>query len=338
MNPSRGPQTGEVVRVGAPAAGEVTITVDPAIAGTAFAAGTYALSPKAEIPVHRLLERDELLVIYKGQGRATLREQSMVVVPGSILFVPRGAWQGLRNTGTGALQFVWVASPPGLEVFFRELSHLGASPSPAALQELAQRYGIELRGPAEPSSVVPAASGQQRRRHRGGRRHRGRRAAAASGVSGSSAVSAPAAASTLTPVVPRDPASSAPAPKAPAVLGDSRRRHRGRRGWRGHGRRGSGARSTTSAVAQPPRETTGKAPSAPPATSASGSARPAAGRQRSSRGPRWRRGKEVYMGGKWVRVEGEGPMIAPGSSRPESRHPKRDDDDDPPRIRLSVPL
>jgi hypothetical protein len=45
----------------------------------------------------------------------------------------------------------------------------------------------------------------------------------------------------------------------------------------------------------------------------------------------------VYMGGRWVRVEGEGPVIAPG--RPsQPRGSKRGGEDEPPASRLSVPL
>ena len=335
---ARTPTPGEVLKLGPPASGEVVITVDPAVAGTAFAAGTYALLPKAEIPPHRLLERDELLVICKGQGRATLREQSIIVVPGSILFVPRGAWQGLRNTGTGALQFVWVASPPGLELFFRDLSRLGASPSLEALQEVTQRHGIELRAPGAPgapAAVVAGASGQ-RRRHRGGRRHHNRQGTAAptamSSPAGPSSAPEPAAS------VPPTAASPAIRSAAPSV---APRRHRGRRGGRGRRRAGGGAVLGSSAASAPPasRQAAGGASAASSPPSASGSARPGGARPRSSRSrPHWRRGKEVYMGGKWVRVEGEGPMIAPGSGRPARRASKPDEDDDPPSIRLSVPL
>ncbi|MBI3322940.1 MAG: cupin domain-containing protein, partial [Candidatus Omnitrophica bacterium] len=115
------PPQGEIFKLGPPAAGEVIITVDPSRAGASFAAGTQALVSRAEIPVHRHLDRDEMLFIYKGQGRAILGGQTIIVVPGVTFHVPRGTWFSLRNTGTGALQFVWVSSP-GLEAFFRDLS------------------------------------------------------------------------------------------------------------------------------------------------------------------------------------------------------------------------
>lgn len=250
MNPSRSPEKGEVLKLGPPASGEVIITVDPGSAGTAFSAGTQTLLPGAQMPVHKQLDQDTVWFVHKGQARATLNERVIVVVPGAMLYVPRGAWHGLRNTGTGTLQIAWVSAPPGLEAFFRDLSRAGASPSAQILQELAQRHRIEFRQAAD--APVPAG-----------------------------------------------------------------RRHRGRRG--GHRNRG-GQRST------------------PPAAPAQQPSPPAAGRQRPPRGRHRRRVREVYMGGRWIQVEGEGPVIAPGSERSERRGPKQGGDDEPPDVRLSVPL
>jgi len=250
------PPQGEILKLGPPAAGEAIITVDPSRAGTSFAAGTQALVSRAEISVHRHLDRDEMLFVYKGQGRAILGEQTIIVVPGVTFHVPRGTWFSLRNTGTGALQFVWVSSP-GLEAFFRDLSRLGTSPSAQAFQELAHRHGIELRQAAAPTVAAPTPAGHRRRRRRGGRRHRGERRAA--------------------PSAPRSAPSPAPQPSRPDAVA-----------------------------------------------------------QRSPRRGRHRRKiKEVYMGGRWIQVEGEGPVIAPGRGHPGR---KRADDDEPHGPPLAVPL
>ncbi|MBI4323225.1 MAG: cupin domain-containing protein [Candidatus Omnitrophica bacterium] len=240
------------------------IAVDPGSTGTAFAAGTQTLLPGAQMPAHKHLDQDEVLFVHKGQGRATLNERVIVVVPGAMLYVPRGAWHGLRNTGTGTLQIAWVSAPPGLEAFFRDLSRAGASPTAQTLQELAQRHRVEFRQAAD----APAASNPP---------HRHRR----------------------------------------------RRRRR---------------RATPSAAPQGRREKAGGAPPVSLAPPAGQPSRPAAGRQRPPRGRHRRRVREVYMGGRWVRVEGEGPVIAPGTQGPERRNPKPGGDDEPPAVRLSVPL
>lgn len=299
-----GQEQREVLKLGPPAAGEVLITVDPSRAGTSFAAGTQALVSRAEIPVHRHLDRDEMLFVYKGQGRAILGAQTIIVVPGVTFHVPRGTWFGLRNTGTGALQFVWVSSP-GLEAFFRDLSRFGATPSPQAVQELAQRHRIEFRPASEPvPAAAPASAGHRRRRRRGGRRHHARgggrqssdrRHVLASGESAGSVAGHRQQASG-TPAVPTSapPGKSAPSPAQGA-----------------------------------PRPAAGRPK--PPSSALGASERRPRGRHR-------RKIKEVYMGGRWIQVEGEGPVIAPGRGGPQRRAPKRDDDDDSPSTPLSVPL
>jgi len=257
MNPSRSAQKGEVLKLGPPASGEVVITIDPGSTGTAFAAGTQTLLSGAECPVQKHLDQDLVLFVHKGQGRATLNERVIVVVPGAMLYVPRGAWHGLRNTGTGTLQIAWVSAPPGLEAFFRDLSRASASPSAQALQELAQRHRIEFGQAAD----APAAS-------------------------------------------------SAP------------HRHRRRRRGRGGASR---------------RQQTGTAPAVSAPSPAQSSPRSDAGRQRPPRGRHRRRIKEVYMSGRWIQVEGEGPVIAPGR-QPGQRGEQRRDDDETPGGPLSVPL
>ena len=239
---------GEVIKLGPPATGEVTIKVDARRAGSAFAMGTETLLPGGAIPVHRHLFQDEVLFVHKGQGRATLDGKAMTVLPGTVVYVPRQGWHGLRNTGTGILQITWTVVPPGIEEFFREASRLGASADAAALQEVAKRHGIELSAGGEPPRA--RVQGPAGRAHR--RRHRGRRGRGGFGQS------------------PQGP----PPPEHPSTS------------------------LTTSAPAQAQR---------PQVRGAPGDRQP-----RGSRKDRPQRVREVYMGGRWVRVTGEGPVIAPG--------------------------
>ena len=337
MKPLRGPKKGEVVKLGPPALGEVTITVDPSRDGTAFAAGTETLLPGAEIPVRKHLDQDLVLFVHRGQGRVVLNGQALVVVPGAMLHVPRGGWHGLRNTGTGTFQFVWVSSPPGLEAFFRDLSRVGTA-SPAALQELAHRHRVEFQsatstpvsGDVSVSAGTPAPTGRPRRKHRGGRRHHGgRRTAPAEASRPAPALpAAPVKPSSTAPIQPATspaPSATPPTPSAPTAPGRHRRRRRG----------GKGRRSVPSAVSHGRREPAGGAPATSAPLTAQGPARPAGGssRQRPPRGRSRRRAKEVYLGGRWVRIEGDEPVIDLGQHGPKQRG-----DDEPPHGRLSVQL
>ena len=311
MNPSRVPEKAEVVKLGAPGSGEVTITVDPSRAGTPFAAGTQMLQPRAEIPVHRQLDKDTVLFVHKGQGRIILNEQAINVVPGMMFFIPRGAWHGVRNTGTGALQIAWMSAPPGLEVFFRDLSQLGASPSAEAIQEVAQRHRIEIR----PATEAPEPAAPRRSRSSRGRRRRGGRRAP---PKASSAAPASTQASRTTSTEASRTTSTTPAGAAGAG-GRRRRRHRG------GGRRGRSAPSAATQGRPAPASGTSPAPRpsppaprpSPPAPRPSPPARSGTDRSRAPRRGYRSRVKEVYMNGRWVRVEGEGPVIAtPGDNPP----------------------
>ncbi|GEM_PF-141034 len=334
MNTPSAPQKGEMLKLGPPASGEVVVIVDPALTGATCSAGTETLLPGAEMPVHRLLDQDRVLFIHKGQGRATLNEQTMIVLPGAMLHVPRGAWHGLRNTGTGALRIAWASAPPGLDVWLRELSRLGAAPSAQALQELAQRHRVEFRQATE----GPKPAGSHHRGRRGGRRHHvsgsARAASSAPQVAPSAAAVGPAVAPAVAPSV-----GAAPSPTAVGVgAARGHPRHRSGRHRRGGGRSRSASPAVATAPQGRPVPAGGSAPVSAPATKPASSRPGGAERPRSPRGYRSRRLKEVYMGGRWVQVEGGAPVIAPGRERQGRRGPKRDGDDDPPHIRLSVPL
>jgi hypothetical protein len=300
----------------------------------------------------------------------------MTVVPGTTVYVPRQAWHGLRNTGTGVLQITWTSAPPGIEQFFRELSQVGASPDAAAFQKIAQRHGIEFRPEGQPAGTGAPSSGQRRRRrHRGGR---GRSLGKGHQEQPSQGQQTQPAAPSIPP--PREPrlsrrggmgtgvlakreadgtppvrvGGSIPTPPLQTValsptvqpaVGQGRRRRRSRH-RRGAGQEGArGARTSLSTPtlqrqqSSPPTQRSvvgeGSAPDGHP------SGRPP---QSSARGPR--RGerrrrsghvKEVYMGGRWIRVVGEGPVISPGPEQSgRSRQGAREDDTPPGPLSVSL--
>ena len=314
---------GEVLKLGPPAAGEVVIKVDPRAAGTSFSAGTETLLPGAEIPVHKHLHQDEVVFVHKGQARATVNDRNVTVVPGTMVYVPRGAWHGLRNTGTGVLQITWTSAPPGLEEFFRELSRLSGPTDFTALQALASRHGIEFRPPEAAPPPVPRRGRHHRRRR--GRGSRGTSQTAQPRPSGQAHPGQTAPAE-MKPVPTTPPASSAAMPvSAPPRREGRHRRRRGRRG-------GAGVPGP-----QPERRAQGGAAAPAPAPSP---VQPPASTRRESRRGRGRPGrvKEVYMGGRWIRVAGEGPVISGGSEQAQKRGDKRRGDDDTPGGPLTVPL
>lgn len=215
------PGEGETVKLGPPPSAQFAITVDPQRDGTAFAMGTLTVPPGGGLPALRQLERELVLVVQKGQGRATVGQLSKTVLPGMAITVPRGVWHDLRNTGTGLFQCVWVSAPAGLEAYVRELAQAGTAGAPGA-QDIAQRYGVELReaGSVAPGATAPGAAlvgaPPAGRGRRSGRRRRGgkgrRRASTAAQQAPAPTPAAPAPAAR-----PSAPAPS-PAPSAGAKL------------------------------------------------------------------------------------------------------------------------
>ncbi|MBI4343042.1 MAG: cupin domain-containing protein [Candidatus Omnitrophica bacterium] len=291
------PPEGEVLKLGSPCAGEVIIKIDPAHGSSPCAAGTQTLSPGVQIPVHRHLHADRILFVHKGQGRAVVDQQATTVLPGMMVFVPQGAWHSLRNTGTGTFQVVWVATPAGIERFFRELAQVGGPVDLTALQSIAQRHAMEFQTAGGDAPTGPASPSGRHRRHRG----RGRRGVAPVPPVTSRSVAPKPQTSAALPVLPQvtSPDHTAAAPQPGSAPAGGRRRRR-RRGGRGRGR------------GSPPLQarTGGSPPAAQPAPPAAAKPPRPDPRGRRDRGGYRRRVKEVYMGGKWVKVEGEGPVIS----------------------------
>ena len=76
--------------------------------------------PGRKMRIHKHLNNDELIFIHRGEGTFTLDEQSIEVKTGDVIFVPRGIWHGLDNTGKENLQMVFQYSPAGFEEYFIE--------------------------------------------------------------------------------------------------------------------------------------------------------------------------------------------------------------------------
>lgn len=296
------PADGERLTLGPPAAGELLIKAQPPEGFAGYVAGTLALRPGALIPRCRCLQTDTVWFVYKGQGRVTVGAETATVVPGMLVHVPRATWHMFRNTGTGLLQLILWAHPAGLDAFYRELAALGPSASLDAMAAAGQRYGIEFDAQSS-AGEPPQASGRHRRPRRRRSPRQGERSAAASAPAApitSFAPALPAPAVTPAPVV-------APA-RAPRVTAGDRPRRRHRRRARGPGR----PQPSATSQAPTPQAATPQAVPSPGAEPV------------STAGPV----KEVYMNGRWVRVSGEGPVIAPGRER---RPPRREHRRRPPR-------
>jgi oxalate decarboxylase/phosphoglucose isomerase-like protein (cupin superfamily) len=107
------------------------------------------MSPGRKMRVHKHLNNDELIFIHKGAGTLTLAEELIEVKTGDVVFVPRGIWHGLDNTGTENLSMVFQYSPAGFEEYFIENgTPVGMPPKVKKDEEYAlteKKYGMVYR-------------------------------------------------------------------------------------------------------------------------------------------------------------------------------------------------
>jgi quercetin dioxygenase-like cupin family protein len=108
--------------------------------------------PGRKMRIHKHLYNDELIFIHRGEGTITLDEQSIEVKTGSVIFVPRGTWHGLDNTGKENLLMVFQYSPAGFEEYFIENgTPLGMPTKEKTEEERAlteKKYGMVYKYPS----------------------------------------------------------------------------------------------------------------------------------------------------------------------------------------------
>jgi mannose-6-phosphate isomerase-like protein (cupin superfamily) len=95
--------------------------------------------PGRKMRVHKHLNNDELIFIHKGEGTLTLDEETIEVKTGTVIFVPRGTWHGLDNTGKENLLMAFQYSPAGFEEYFIEN---GTPVGMPAKERTAEEYAI----------------------------------------------------------------------------------------------------------------------------------------------------------------------------------------------------
>jgi mannose-6-phosphate isomerase-like protein (cupin superfamily) len=87
------------------------------------------MGPGRKMRVHKHLHNDELIFIHQGEGSLTLDETVYEVSTGDVVFVPRGVWHGLDNTGKEDLKMVFQYTPAGFEQYFIENGTTEGMPS-----------------------------------------------------------------------------------------------------------------------------------------------------------------------------------------------------------------
>jgi mannose-6-phosphate isomerase-like protein (cupin superfamily) len=107
---------------------------------------TENIIPGRKLRIHKHLDNDELIFIHRGEGTFTLGEDSTKVKTGTVVFVPRGIWHGLENTGKEDLIMIFQYSPAGFEEYFIENGTPAGMPAKARTAEeyviAEKKYGM----------------------------------------------------------------------------------------------------------------------------------------------------------------------------------------------------
>ena len=107
--------------------------------------------PGRKMRVHKHLNNDELIFIHKGEGTLTLDEETIEVKTGDVIFVPRGTWHGLDNTGKENLLMAFQYSPAGFEEYFIENGTPVGMPAKERTEEeyaiTEKKYGMVYKDP-----------------------------------------------------------------------------------------------------------------------------------------------------------------------------------------------
>ncbi len=92
--------------------------------------GTEDIPPGGEIPRHKHLEQDEILVIQTGTAHVTLDAKEYDVHAGGTVFFPAQTWVSLKNIGTDSISLVFIFSAPSFEKNMRCGSVPAGQPAP----------------------------------------------------------------------------------------------------------------------------------------------------------------------------------------------------------------
>jgi quercetin dioxygenase-like cupin family protein len=99
----------------------VKIKIARSQGATSFSFLSESFRPGDKLPVHKHLNEDELIFLFRGLGLFTLGEKQFEVKAGAVALVPKGTWHGLDNIGTEVIEMRFGYTPSGFEGFFREV-------------------------------------------------------------------------------------------------------------------------------------------------------------------------------------------------------------------------
>lgn len=133
---------GEEIALGA---SSITIKLDGADTGGAFALLEYVAPPGAGSPAHTHSREEETFYVREGALLFHLGGEEITAGPGSVVHIPRGLLHDFQSIGDTDCVAMILATPAGLDRYFRELGGLlGPDVTQEDLSALNRRYGLDF--------------------------------------------------------------------------------------------------------------------------------------------------------------------------------------------------
>ncbi|MCM2448471.1 cupin domain-containing protein [Rahnella sp. CG8] len=87
-----------------------------------FSMGTEIIMPGKEIPLHRHMHSEEVVVVQQGSVEAILNDKHQVIGQGGMAYAPPDTWMSFKNIFEIPATVLWIFSTPGFEEYVRETS------------------------------------------------------------------------------------------------------------------------------------------------------------------------------------------------------------------------
>jgi quercetin dioxygenase-like cupin family protein len=114
------------------------IKVDPETGSQRLALGRQRVGAGRGIALHIHDAEDEVLYVSRGRGIGVVGETTREVVPGSLIYVPQGAWHGIQSLEE--MEILWIVSPPHFARHLRELQAAGGDAPASKRDEIARKH------------------------------------------------------------------------------------------------------------------------------------------------------------------------------------------------------
>ena len=127
--------------------GTVVVRASADTTGGAFTV-IEKVPPLLDTPLHVHANEDEMFYVLEGEHIVQCGEDEFRLGPGDLVFLPRGVPHAQRRVVPGEGRFLVLASPLGLEGFFRELAaaERDGTLGPDAYASASEKYGITWLG------------------------------------------------------------------------------------------------------------------------------------------------------------------------------------------------